>query len=85
MQAKKLFKITRRHHVLFWSVYFLLNILRWGNYFDDYLYSLKTNIIGFPVHMILVYLNIYCFNAKVCLQTKIFYVHLFFLLLLYCY
>lgn len=72
MQAKKLFKITRRHHVLFWSVYFLLNILRWGNYFDDYLYSLKTNIIGFPVHMILVYLNIVVLMPRFVYKRKYF-------------
>ena len=72
MQAKKLFKITRRHHVLFWSVYFLLNILRWGNYFDDYLYSLKTNIIGFPVHMILVYLNIIVLMPRFVYKRKYF-------------
>ena len=72
MQAKKLFKITRRHHVLFWSVYFLLNMLRWGNYFDDYLYSLKTNIIGFPVHMILVYLNIIVLMPRFVYKRKYF-------------
>jgi sensor histidine kinase YesM len=72
MQAKRLFKITRRHHVLFWSVYFLLNMLRWGNYFDDYLYSLKTNIIGFPVHMILVYLNIIVLMPRFVYKRKYF-------------
>ena len=79
MQAKKLFKITRRHHVLFWSVYFLLNILRWGNYFDDYLYSLKTNIIGFPVHMILVYLNIFVLMPRFVYKRKYFF-YIFFLI-----
>ena len=79
MQAKKLFKITRRHHVLFWAVYFLLNILRWGNYFDDYLYSLKTNIIGFPVHMILVYLNIFVLMPRFVYKRKYFF-YIFFLI-----
>ena len=72
MQTKKVFKFTRRHHVLFWSVYFLLNTLRWGNYFDDYLYSLKTNIIGFPVHMILVYLNIFVLMPRFVYKRKYF-------------
>jgi sensor histidine kinase YesM len=72
MLANKLFTVTRRHHVLFWSVYFLLNILRWGNYFDDYLYSLKTNIIGFPVHMILAYLNIFVLMPKFVYKRKYF-------------
>lgn len=35
-----------------------------GNYFDDYLYSLKTGITGFPVHMILAYLNIFVLMPK---------------------
>lgn len=72
MQTNKLFIVTRRHHVLFWSVYFLFNVLRWGNYFDDYLYSLKTNIIGFPVHMILAYLNIFVLMPKFVYKRKYF-------------
>ena len=59
LNIKKDHEITIRHHVIFWSIYFLFNTLRWGSYFDDYLYSLKTNIIGFPIHMALCYLNIY--------------------------
>jgi len=65
--------------VLFWAVYFLLNILRWGNYFDDYLYSLKTNIIGFPVHMILVYLNIFVLMPRFVYKRKYFF-YIFFLI-----
>ena len=51
--------ITIRYHVIFWCLYFLFNTLRWGSYFGDYEYSLKTNSLGFPIHMILCYLNIY--------------------------
>jgi len=47
-------------------------MLRWGNYFDDYLYSLKTNIIGFPVHMILVYLNIIVLMPRFVYKRKYF-------------
>ena len=65
--------------MLFWAVYFLLNILRWGNYFDDYLYSLKTNIIGFPVHMILVYLNIFVLMPRFVYKRKYFF-YIFFLI-----
>jgi len=72
MQTKKIFKLSRRHHVFFWLFYFLLNTLRWGNYFNDYLYSLKTNIIGFPVHMILVYLNIFILMPKLVFKKKYF-------------
>ena len=72
MQSNNNFKITRRHHVIFWSVYFLLNTLRWGNYFDDYVYSLKTNFIGFPVHMILAYLNIFILMPTFVYKRKYF-------------
>ena len=72
MKSRKLYKVTRRHHVIFWLIYFLLNILRWGNYFDDYIYALKTNIIGFPVHMILAYLNIFILMPRFVYKRKYF-------------
>ena len=46
-------------HVLFWVVYYLINTLRWGSYFDDYLYSLRSNLVEFPLHIVLVYFNLY--------------------------
>ncbi|PIB34658.1 hypothetical protein BFP72_04150 [Reichenbachiella sp. 5M10] len=46
-------------HFLFWSVYFCINWLRWGSYFDDYLYSLQSNLVEFPLHLAIVYFNIY--------------------------
>ena len=53
------YNVTIRYHVIFWIIYFLLNTVRWGSYFGDYEYSIKTNLLGFPIHMILSYLNIY--------------------------
>ena len=47
------------YHFTFWLLYFLLNTLRWGSYFDDYVYSLKSNLIEFPIHIALVYFNLY--------------------------
>ncbi|KJD31186.1 histidine kinase [Tamlana nanhaiensis] len=55
----KLFKIPWHYHVIFWLVYFMFNTFRWGSYFGDYEYSIKTNLIGFPIHMVLCYLNIF--------------------------
>ncbi|UKM64521.1 sensor histidine kinase [Flavobacteriaceae bacterium GSB9] len=55
----KLFRIRWYYHVIFWLVYFLFNTFRWGSYFNDYVYSLKTNLLGFPIHMVLCYLNIF--------------------------
>ena len=72
MQLNKNLKITLRHHVIFWLIYFLLNTLRWGNYFDDYVYSFKANIVGFPIHMILCYLNIFVLMPKFVFKRKYF-------------
>ncbi len=58
------YKIGPEHHVLFWFCYFVFNVLRWGSYYDDYLLSLKGNIIGFPIHMLLSYVTIYIFIPK---------------------
>jgi len=63
-------QITLRHHIIFWTIYFLFNTLRWGSYFDDYSYSLKTNLIGFPIHMTLCYLNVYVFMPKLVFRKK---------------
>lgn len=46
-------------HLLFWVSYFLFNTLRWGSYFDDYLYSFRSNLVEFPIHIVLVYFNLY--------------------------
>ncbi len=53
------FKKPVVYHPTFWTLYFILNTLRWGSYFDDYVYSLKSNLVEFPIHIILVYFNLY--------------------------
>lgn len=58
LNSGKLYRIPLRYHIIFWSTYFLFNTFRWGSYFNDYFYSLKTNLLGFPIHMTLCYLNI---------------------------
>lgn len=58
------YSVTSVHHIIFWSIYFVFNTLRWGSYFDDYSYSLQTNLIGFPIHMSLAYFNIYYLMPK---------------------
>lgn len=47
------------YHILFWTVYFSFNFLRWGSFYEDYWFSLKSNLIEFPLHIILVYFNIF--------------------------
>ncbi len=53
------YKIKPLYHVIFWLGYFLINWLRWGSLYDNYLYSLKSNLIEFPIHIIGTYFNIY--------------------------
>lgn len=65
-------RISLKHHIIFWSIYFILNTLRWGSYFNDYDYALKTNILGFAIHMSLSYLNIYYLMPKFIFKKKYF-------------
>ncbi|MBK0368286.1 sensor histidine kinase [Flavobacterium agrisoli] len=75
---KKLHNIPLQYHLLFWFVYFVFNTFRWGSYFNDYLYSLKTNLIGFPIHMSLCYWNILVLMPYLLYQKKyLFYIFTF--------
>lgn len=77
-QLEKLFKennpqdytINYRHHIVFWFVYFVFNTLRWSSLHDDFEYSLKTNLLGFPIHMALAYFNIYYLMPKFIFTKK---------------
>ncbi|UGU17387.1 histidine kinase [Sinomicrobium kalidii] len=64
------YRIAIKHHIIFWSVYFFFNTLRWGSYYHDYWYSLKANIVGFPIHMTLCYLNIYYLMPRLIYRKK---------------
>ena len=78
--------IPVKYHVLFWAGYFTFNVIRWGSYFSDYWYSLKSNLVEFPLHIILVYINVYFLIPKFILTKKyITYITLFlgFLFVLY--
>ncbi len=62
--------IALRYHVLFWLSYFTFNVVRWGSYFSDYMYSLKSNLVEFPIHIIIVYFNVYYLIPKFILRKK---------------
>ncbi|CAC9975571.1 sensor histidine kinase [Flavobacterium sp. WLB] len=68
--SNKLYRVPLYYHVVFWLTYFLFNTFRWGSYFNDYLYSLKTNLLGFPIHMTLCYLNILIFMPYLVYRKK---------------
>jgi hypothetical protein len=65
----KISSIPIASQILFWLGYFSFNTIRWGNFYNDYLYSIKSNVIEFPFHIILSYLFIFyllpkLFNGK---------------------
>jgi len=64
------FDIKLQNHLWFWGLYFALNFLRWGAYFNDYEYSLKSNIIEFALHIPLVYFNLFVLIPKYIIKSK---------------
>lgn len=70
LNSKNVHDITLRHHIIFWLIYFTITTLRWGGLHNDYLYSLKTTLIGFPIHMALCYFNIYFLMPRFVFQKK---------------
>jgi two-component system LytT family sensor kinase len=64
------FDIKLQNHLWFWGVYFSLNFLRWGAYFNDYGYSFKSNIIEFSLHIPLVYFNLFVLVPRYVLKKK---------------
>ncbi len=59
VDTPKDYRVSYKYHILFWVIYFLFNTLRWSSIHNDFSYSLKTNLIGFPIHMALAYFNVY--------------------------
>ena len=64
------FEIKLQNHFWFWGVYFMLNFLRWGAYFNDYGYSFKSNLIEFALHIPLVYFNLFVLVPRYVLKKK---------------
>jgi len=66
----KISSIPISSQIYFWLGYFAFNTIRWGSFYKDYTYSLKSNLIEFPFHIILSYLFIFyllpkLFNGKI--------------------
>lgn len=64
------FHIKLQNHIWFWAIYFILNFLRWGAYFNDYGYSFKSNLIEFSLHIPLVYFNLLILIPMFVLKSK---------------
>ena len=67
----KISSVPINAQIYFWLTYFTFNVLRWGDFYQDYAYSLKSNLIGFPIHITLCYLFIFIFLPKL-FQGKVF-------------
>ena len=67
----KISSVPINAQIYFWLTYFTFNVLRWGDFYQDYAYSLKSNLIGFPIHVFLCYLFIFIFLPKL-FQGKVF-------------
>jgi len=63
-------RIPLIYHFIFWISYFSFNVIRWGSYFNDYWYSIKSNAVEFPLHIIIVYFNIYYLVPKLILKRQ---------------
>jgi len=72
LNSSKFYRIQLQYHIIFWLTYFIFNTFRWGSYFNDYVYSLKTNLLGFPIHMALCYLNILILMPNLIYRKKYF-------------
>ena len=59
LSVNPFFKKEGVQHVLFWLIYFGFNTIRWGSFFNDYQYSLQSNLVEFPIHISLVYFTLY--------------------------
>ncbi len=74
------FNIKLQNHFWFWGLFFLMNFLRWGAYFNDYEYSFKSNVLEFSLHIPLVYFNLFVLIPRYVLTSK-YYKYTFALLL----
>ena len=74
------YKIPIKYHFIFWISYFLLNVVRWGSYYQDYWYSFKSNIVTVTLGMFLAYFHVYFLLPKLLFRKKIISYILFFLI-----
>lgn len=77
------YKIPIKYHFIFWVSYFLLNVVRWGSYYEDYWYSFKSNMVTVTLGMLLAYFHVYVLLPRFVFRKKIIsYVVFFFIALL---
>lgn len=60
----KRYDLNYKHHVVFWIIYFLFNVLRWTGLNNDLDGAIKTNLLEFPLHIAITYFNLYYLMPK---------------------
>lgn len=74
------FRIPIRYHILFWVIYFIFNFFRFGSINNDYWYSLKSNLVEFPLNIIITYFTIYYLIPTYIVKKKYIQFFIFFIL-----
>lgn len=64
------FRIPLRYHLLFWLFYFIFNFFRFATINNDYWYSLKSNLVEFPLNIMITYFTIYYLIPKYIVKKK---------------
>lgn len=62
--------ISWKHHVAFWVIYYIFNTLKWGSYYNDIDYSIKSNLIEFPIHILNAYFHAYYLIPKFIIKKR---------------
>ena len=74
------YKIPLKYHIIFWVSYFVLNVVRWGSYYEDYWYSFKSNTVTVTLGMLLAYFHVYFLLPKFLFRGKLIQYVLFFVI-----
>lgn len=64
------FRIPIKYHFIFWLIYFVFNFLRFAAINNDYWYSLKSNLVEFPLNISITYFTIYYLIPRYILKKK---------------
>ena len=62
--------IPKKYHIIFWVGYFMFNVIKWGSYFEDYGYAFRSNLVVFPLNIVIAYFNIYYLLPKYVLKQR---------------
>lgn len=64
------FKIPVQFHIIFWSIYFIFNVIRFGSLNNDYWYSLRSNLVEFPLSILFTYFTVYLLIPQYIVKKK---------------